>query len=264
VSIDQGKTWKEPESPGETLDLTDLVKGSHQYFLRFEAPASALADKGVSIRTVCQCGQGIVPRLHDGDNLITYCATGHGFASAGPNLAQAEAHVVDGKIGSPSVTLQISTPRKEKAVHLYAMAHVASGNPPKDSVTYQIEFSTDAGKTWAPVVKDWKILRRGVEPDDFWSQSMCYGDVPLESVDGPVLVRFSNSANKVYQRAEAHLVYQTASHAPVDVTIAWKEGGGEIKTAAKTYDIKPGEEDATWKIPAGKSVETQWVEYSVK
>jgi hypothetical protein len=265
VSVDQGKTWKEPESPGESLDLTDLVKGSHQYFLRFEAPATALANSGLTIRTVCQCGQGIIPRLHDGTNTITYCATGHSVISAGPSRGAIDAHIVDGQLGSPKLTMQLATPRKEKAIALYAMAHVGSGDPPRDNVTYQIEYSTDDGNTWQPVVKDWRILRRGVEPDDFWSQSMCYGDVALPNVDGPVKVRFSNSGNKTYLRTEAHLVYEVPKQDPVTVTFGWKEAGGaEIKTESHTFTSNPGEEDASWSLAAGKGVETVWVEYSAK
>jgi hypothetical protein len=264
VSIDQGKTWKDAPSTSEGMDLTDLVKGSFQYWLRFDASAATLTDTGLTIRTVCQCGQTVIPRLHDGDNRITYSASGQGFISAGPNIAEVEPHIIDGKLNSPTLTLQIATPRKEKAVHLYAMAHVASSNPPSQDVTYQIEFSTNEGKTWKPVVKDWRILRRGVEPDDFWSQSMCYGDVALEKVDGPVRVRFSNSGGKSYLRAEAHLVYDVPNPAPVDVTFGWKENGGEVKTASHTYSSNAGEEDTSWTLPTGNGTESVWVEYKVK
>ena len=264
VSVDQGKTWKDAPTSSDGMDLTDLVKGSFQYWLRFDASATTLTDSGLTIRTVCQCGQTIIPRLHDGNNKITYNASGQGFVSAGPNIAQAAPHIVDGNLESPTVTLELATPRKEKAVHLYAMAHVASSNPPKEEVAYQIEYSSDAGKTWKSVVKDWRILRRGVEPDDFWSQSMCYGDVALDNVDGPVRVRFSNSAGKQVLRAEAHLVYDVPSPAPVDVTFGWREAGGEIKTESHTYTTKPGEEDSSWTLTTGKSTESVYVEYGVK
>ncbi|HYF51542.1 MAG TPA: hypothetical protein VEJ63_19165 [Planctomycetota bacterium] len=264
VSLDHGKTWKDAGSGSDGLDLTDIVKGSYQYWLKLEASPKSLADSGLTIVTVCQCGQTVMPRLQDGKNQITFQAGGTAVVSAGPTMALAEAHLVDGKHGSKTVTLELAAPRGENAVALYANAHVASGNPPSPDVAYQIEYSTDAGKTWQPVVKDWKILRRGDEPAQFWSQSMCFGTVPLKDVTGPVRVRFSNSGGKNYVRTEAHLVYKTSKSAPVDVTFAWKEGGGEVKTASHTYSGEYGKEDATWTLETGKGVETVWVEYSSK
>ena len=43
-------------------------------------------------------------------------------------------------------------------------AHLASGNPPRPEVRYHIDYSTDRGKTWEPLVKDWAIPRRSEEP----------------------------------------------------------------------------------------------------
>src|SRR5205085_11276998 len=120
VSVDQGKTWQDGGTMSESLDLTDLVKGRQQYWLRFEASAEELKDSGVSWRTVCQCNVAIIPRLHDGANRITFEASGRALISAGPHKDQAEAHVVDGKIGSPSVTLELAAPRGHQAVHVYA------------------------------------------------------------------------------------------------------------------------------------------------
>ena len=42
---------------------------------------------------------------------------------------------------------------------------------------YQIEYSTDGGKAWRPVVKDWQVVRREPDPKDFWSQSFSWGEV---------------------------------------------------------------------------------------
>jgi hypothetical protein len=263
VSVDQGRSWKETGAFSEGLDLTDLVKGGTQYWIRFEASAKELADSGLTMKTVCQTNQALIPHLHDGKNRITFLSGGRGFISAGPNVPQAEAHVVDGKFGSPSVTMELATPRREKAVHVYAMAHVTSGSPPSDAV-YQIDWSTDGGKSWMPVVKDWKILRRGDEPDDFWSQSMCYGDAALDGATGPVRVRFSNNSKRTILRAEVHLEYDVPSSGPVEVTFAWKENGGALKKETHTYPGTPGKEDSSWELSAGEKVETIWVEYRAK
>ena len=67
----------------------------------------------------------------------------------------------------------------ELVLAVYAAAHVLSSNPPDPKVKYRIELSADGGKSWRTVVKDWSIPRRGEEPKDFWSQSMCWGALDL-------------------------------------------------------------------------------------
>ena len=67
-------------------------------------------------------------------------------------------------------------------------------------------------------MKDWKIVGRGPEPKDLWSQSLVYGDVALPAgtsvggaaKDGSVRVRFTNTGGKQYRKAEAHLAYAAA------------------------------------------------------
>jgi hypothetical protein len=264
ISLDYGKNWKEAGNATDGMDLTELAKGTRQYWIRFESAPAALAGSDLTMITTCQCSPCVIPRLADGKNPITFQASGTAVVHAGPTVPQAEARVVDGKIGTPTVTLELATPHKEKAVQLYANAHVASGSPPRDC-TYQIEFSTDGGQTWKPVVKDWKILRRGKEAGDFWSQSMCFGTVALEGdVTGPVRVRFKNDGGRTCMRVEASLVYKVAESGPVDVTYAWKEGGGELKKASHTFAAKPGEEDKSWTIDCGAGVQTVWVEYAAK
>lgn len=263
VSIDQGKSWSDAASAGDghAADLTDKVKGENQYLLRINAPADKLKPAGLTIRTVCQTNVATIPHLHDSVNHITFEAGGDALTSAGPTLAQAEQHVVEGKIGSPKVTLELAAPRGEKAVRLYAASWQASGAPPAP-VKYQIEFSADGGKTWGSVVKDWQVVRRAPEPDDFWSQSFAWGDVALSDVAGPVRVRFRNDGGKSYRKVEAHLAYRVSNPSPTQVRFAWKDSSGEIRTADHTYATV--NEDATWNFDAGKKVETQWVEIAVK
>src|SRR5205807_2755161 len=133
---------------------------------RFNATAKALAGSGLTITTVCQANPAVMPRLKDGGAEVRFLASNRAVVSAGPNLAQATSHLVEGKFGTPKVTLELSTPRGERVLEVHAAAHVFSSSPPSPDVKYQMDASTDGGKTWKPVVKDWMISRRGDEPKD--------------------------------------------------------------------------------------------------
>jgi hypothetical protein len=262
ISTDGGKTWAQA-GQGSSVDATDLVKGHNQYLLRIQASAQRLKDSGLSIRTVCQTNVTTIPHLHDGSNRITFESTGVALASAGPTVAQTQSRVVEGKIGSPKVTLEIAPPRGEQAVRLYAASWQASGNPPQPA-KYQIEYSTDGGKRWIGVVKDWQVERRPPEPNDFWSQSFAWGDVPLDNVAGPVRVRFRNDGGKSYRKVEAHLAYRITHPSPTTVRFTWRAGNGPPRTAEHTYAPTIGRKDSSWTFDAGQKVETAWVEYAVK
>jgi hypothetical protein len=262
VSTDQGKTWQKAGDAKDGMDLTDLVKGHHQYWIRFGAGAKTLAGSGLTMTTVCQCAPTVIPHLKSGANKITYEASGKAAVSAGPNKDQAAAHVVAGAMDSPAVTLELAAPRKARAVAVYAAARIASGAPPRDS-TYNIDYSTDGGKTWRPVLKGWKIIQRKPEPNDWWSQTFNMGDAPLDNVAGPVRVRFSNTGNRSYMRVEAHLVYKVETTSPLRVTFAWKDGG-QLKKATRTYKAAAGEADTFWSLDAGANPETVWVEYAAE
>ena len=263
VSLDHGATWKDAGALSENgTDLTDFVKGRQAYWLRIGAAPKALANAGITWRTVCQCNGAVIPRLHDGVNRVTFLAGGRAVASAGPNVAQAKPHVVDGAIGSKSVTLELKPPRGARAARVYAAGWVASGSPPSTDVKYAIDYSVDGGKKWEAVVKDWKIVRRPPEPQDFWSQSFCWGDVDITRTSKPVRVRFTNTGGKTYRAVEAHLVYEVPQpkSGGATVTFAWKEGPAELRTASRQYPAIPTVEDGTWRLEAGKHVETVWVE----
>lgn len=268
VSTDCGKTWVDAGTASDGMDLTDHVKGHGRYLLRLGAPAKELSASGLVIRTVCQCNQAMIPRLREGPNKVTFLASGSALAGTGPNKDQGTAHVVEGAVGSKKVTLEVKTPRGEKAVRLYAAAHIASGNPPRPEFKCQIDCSTDGGKTWKAVARDWQITRRAYEPGDFWSQSYCWGDTALKDADGPVRVRFANDGGKTYMRVEAYLVYKLERQGSTEVTFAWKEeGAAEPKKASRTYPGRagrPGREDTSWTIECGKGTESVWVEYSAK
>ena len=260
LSVDQGKTWQECGQFADGMDLTDRVKGRRQYFLRLGAGAKALAKSGLTITTVCQANPAIMPRLKDGGSEVRFRASGRAVVSAGPNLPQAEAHLVEGKFGTPRVTLELATPRGERILEVHAAAHVRSGSPPRADVKYQIELSTDGGKSWRPVVKDWTVTRRGQEPKDFWSQSLCWGSRILEGkAVSRVRVRFRNNGGKAYARCEAHLVYRAPGKDATRVTFAWTDDRGERR--ATRIIVAEGEKEAAWTLPTGKGVRTRWVEF---
>jgi hypothetical protein len=272
VSVDQGRSWTTCGSltegadgirwpgrlPDGGLDLTDHVKGHRQYFLQFSAGAKELEKAGLTIMTVCQANPSTMPRLKDGGTTIDFAATDRAVVSAGPNLAQARAHVVEGSFGTPRITLELSTPRGEPAVTVYPAAHVLSSNPPSPKVKYQIEVSTDGGKSWRPAVKDWTINRQGDEPKDFWSQSLCWGSLTFDGkAPTSVRVRFRNDGGKAYARAEAHLVYRTAPRDATRVTIAWTDDAGAHESA---HSFTAGR--GAWQLPTGRNVRTRWVEFA--
>src|SRR6185369_9780221 len=187
----------------------------------------------------------------DGATEIRFAASGQAIVSAGPNLPQAQAHVVDGKFGSPRVTLELKTPRGEEAIGLYAAAHIQSSNPPSPDVKYAIDFSLDGGKSWLPLVKDWQITRRGDEPADFWSQSFCWGSAKISQSKGqPVRIRFRNDGGKNLARAEAHLVYETPSRDMTRVTFGWKDEAGE-HIERRDIDAKAAGATTAWQVPTG-------------
>jgi hypothetical protein len=259
LSTDQGRTWQDCGQLRDGMDLTDRAKGRRQYFLRLHAGAKALAKSGLIITTVCQANSSVMPRLKDNGSEVHFLASGRAVVSAGPNRAQAEAHLVEGKFGTPRLTLEIAPPRRERVLAVHAAAHVLSSSPPAPQVKYQIEVSTDAGKTWKPMVKDWTITRRGQEPKDFWSQSMCWGSMELRDANTKaVRVRFRNNGGKSYARCEVHLVYRTAGSDATKVTFAWKDSDGAHR---KSHSFPSGANEPTaWKVATGKKVQTQWVE----
>ena len=262
LSTDQGKTWQDCGPFRDGMDLTDRVKGRRQYFLRLHTGARALAKSGLTIVTVCQANAAILPRLKDNGSRVDFLASRRAVVSAGPNLPQAQPHVVAGRFGSPSVSLEIATPRGEKALAVYTAGHVHSSSPPRADVKYQIDLSTDGGKTWQPLVKDWKIPRRGEEPRDFWSQSMCWGKARLSGKSvSAVRVRFRNNGGRPYARAEAHLVYRTAGADGTRVTFAWEDDLGLHREAHVFAAAKEGQRPAAWQVPTGRNVVTRWVEF---
>ena len=258
VSVDRGRTWSTARPLTDRLDFTDDVKGHRQYFMRFDASPGNLEKAGVTIRTVCQANPAVLPRLKDSRTEVSFLASGAAVVSAGPTIAQAAAHIVEGAFNSPSVTLELEPPRGAAIARLYAAAHVASGNPPSPEVKYQIEYATAAG-AWQPLAKDWSVPRRDDEPPDFWSQSFCYGSIAPKNLGGKVRVRFRNNGGKKYMRAEAHLVYRLAKNENTKVTFDWTDHSGPHRASHTFAPL----ELQRWSIPTGVNVQTRWVDFSL-
>jgi hypothetical protein len=239
------------------LDLTDHVKGRRQYLLRLGAGAQELARADVTIVTRCQVNAAVLPNLKDGGTTVNFESSGKAVVSTGPNLDSARTCIVEGAFGTPEVTLELSTPKQEPAIAVFAAAHVASGIPPQPDVRYSIDYSTDRGRTWQPMVKDWTIARRGQEPEDFWSQSFCYGSAELSNDVSSLRVRFRNNGGKSYLRAELSLVYRTKGQDATKVTFDWTDDAGSHRQA-HVFDSRAS---ASRPLQTGRQVRTRWVEF---
>jgi hypothetical protein len=262
LSVDQGRTWQDCGPFADGMDLTDRVKGRRQYFLRFGTGAKSLANAGLSWTTVCQLNAAILPRLNDDATRIDFSTSPRAVVSAGPNLEQAKSHVVAGGFDTPAVTLELTTPRQEAVTTVYAVAQIASGNPPSPGAKYQMDYSLDAGQTWQPMVKDWTIPRQGEEPGDFWSQSFCHGSVEISPPSShPVRVRFSNNAGRKYMRCEVHLVYKTPALDSTRVTFDWVDSNGPRKETHVFGGSNSPDPRQSWELKTGRGVQTRWVEF---
>lgn len=260
ISVDQGATWQDCGAFHDGMDLTDRAKGRRQYFLSFHAPARELAGAGLLIRTVCQAAVGVFPWLKEGGSTVSFAASKQGIVAAGPTKPQAARHIIAGAFDSPTVTLQVASPRREPIRALWASAQVASGNPPSSEARYQIDYSLDEGQTWNPMVKDWNIPHRGQEPSDFWSQSFCYGAVEIPATSASAArVRFRNNSGKKYLRAEASLVYGAASNDGTQVTFDWADDKGHHTDA----HVFTSGDAGPWQLATGQGVQTRWVEMDV-
>ncbi len=198
-----------------------------------------------------------MPRLKDGGSLVSFEATNRALVSAGPNRDQAQAHLVAGGFETPSATLKLASPRGEPAVAIVAAEHVRSGNPPRPEIKYQIEYSTDDGASWRPIVADWSVARRGREPSDFWSQGLCWGAAEVAAAGvTSILVRFRNDGGRPIARCEAHLVYRTTGTDATEVTFAWDDDSGPHRASHPFSGAAP----PPWEVATGRDVRTRWVE----
>jgi len=256
VSVDQGNHWH-TFNLRQALDLTDVVKGHRQYLLSFKSSAERLRGTNLTITTVCQANAATMPRLVDEQTTVQFAASDHGVISAGPTIAQCRSHVVDGALDSPNLTLELESPHGEPIHSVYAAAHVRSSNPPDPEVNYLIDLSLDDGVNWQPMVSDWHITRTGDQPDDFWSQSFCWGDKTIDdTLSKRVRVRFHNTGGKTYGRAELHLVYKVPTRDDTQITFGWTDATGTHESS-HTFEVMNAKD---WTLSTGQNVTTRWIE----
>ena len=82
----------------------------------------------------------------------------------------------------------------------------------------------------------------------------CRGTRPGGKFD-TVQVRFRNDGGKRYLRTEAHVVHESAQLDTTKVTFNWTDANGP-HTASRVVG-----KSESWKLPAGKNVQTRWVEF---
>ena len=259
VSTDRGTTWHEGGNLIANTDLTDFVKGHRGYWLKLHASPGQLSASDLQITTVCQANPAVFPRLTDNGSTVSYAANGMALRSIGPERPHAASAIVDGAFDSPCVVLEFPAVHAGTPRQLYAAAHVASSNPPDSDIRYDIDWSANGGGAWQPVVEDWHIIRRDGEPDDFWSQSFCYGDISLpDATRGPIRVRFRNDGGKRFLRAETHLAYALADQNPCQVTFCWSDSSGERRTSSRTFSQSAPD---PWQIDTSDDVRMHWIEF---
>lgn len=255
VSTDLGRSWCDAKRLPGSIDLTDYVKGRSQYWLHISGTADQLGQSNLRFKTVCQVNVAVLPRLKDHETVISFAASGLRINPGGPELSMVKSRITAGGLGESSLTL---THRSRRAVHaIYAAQHVASGTPPDPDIAYAIDYRVVGNPSWQPIVNNWRILRRGDEPADFWSQSFCYGVVEDSvAADQEIEVRCANDGGRRILRAETHLVEKTTENDAVKVTYHWSNELGP-QFASHRFET-----DGAWRLATGRDVTTHWVEMS--
>jgi hypothetical protein len=259
VSWDKMQTFSEPVDFTDGLDLTDLVKGRYQYWLKFLAPAAGLADKGITITTRTMASGYVMPQLKPNGTQVTFNASGLAATTIGPQAKAIRKNIEDGALDKPSFTVKLKTPHGEKIKTVCWATRSPTGCPPKPEMAFKAEYSTD-GKQWKVLRDNWRMLPPvPYEAPDTWSQSFFYGtnDISADAAS-EVLVRVSNNLGKRYQMGQFTLIYETKNDAKTKVTYCWDEAGQE-KTAEHVYPAG-AKMDSSWTIETGKEPKMKWVE----
>jgi hypothetical protein len=258
VSTDGMKTFSDPVDFKDGLDLTDLVKGHYQYWLKFMAAPSALAGKDITIKTLCMANGYVMPHLKGDGTQVTFNAGGLATETIGPQAETISKNIIDGGLDKPSFTVKLKSPHGEKIKSVCWAVRSPTGCPPKPNLAFKAEYSAD-GKEWTVLRDDWRIIPPPpYDPPDTWSQSFFYGSKDVKADGGEVQIRISNNLGKTYQMGQFSIVYEVKNTAKTKVTYCWDEGGSE-KTAEHSYPAA-AKMDTSWKIETGKDPKVKWIE----
>ena len=259
ISIDNMKTFTDPVDFKDGLDLTDIVKGHYQYWLKFMSPAKALAGKDVTITTCCMANGYVMPWLKANGSQVTFNASGLAVETIGPQFESIRQNIVDGALDKDTFVVKMKTPHGEKVKSVSWATRSFTGCPPRPELAFKAEYSVD-GKEWKVLRDDWHITPPPpYDPPDTWSQSFFFGTKDIAS-DGAneVRVRISNNKGKGYLMGQFSLVYETKNTAQTKVTYCWDEAGKE-KTEFHVYPAS-AKMDTSWKIKTGVDPKLKWVE----
>lgn len=259
VSTDGMKSFSDPVDFKDGLDLTDLVKGHYQYWLKLMASPASLAGKDVTIKTCCMANGYVMPHLKAGGTQVTFNASGLAAETIGPQAEAISKHIVDGSLAKPSFTVKLKSPHGEKIRTVCWAVRSPTGCPPKPEIAFRAEYSKD-GKEWKVLRDGWRIVPPvPYQAPDTWSQSFFYGTQDITDADArEIQVRISNNLGKAYQMGQFSVLYETKNAAQTKVAFGWDEGGQE-KTAEHVYPAGASM-DASWKIETGTEPKLKWVE----
>ncbi len=232
------------------LDFTDVVKGRHEYQIKFDlSPEAGL--KALKMRTVTQVGRGVFPRLKDGGTTVTYQASGQSVIHGGPSQYLAELLRRKDLEKEGFRVYQVEAPGAIRGV-----AGVARANGPGFG-PWSVEFSLDGGKTWKAGMKDLKVTP---QESDWGGGHHVYAWAQMEFPDNKdartVLVRFGQGN---IRHCQVFATYQRKNTSAMEVTYGWTEDGQSKKD---THRMKAGLAKDTWTVPTGRNVQGQWVRFA--
>jgi hypothetical protein len=254
VSVDGGQNWHSigAAKGGFKLDFTDVVKGRHQYLIRFNL-SKADGLRSLQLRTITQVGRGVFPRLKDGGTTITYQASGQSVIHGGPSQYLAEQYRRKDLEKDGCRVYQIKAPSR-----IASASGVARVSGPKGAA-WSVEFSVDGGRTWQAGVKD---VKTGGPEDKEWDDGKAgyiWAEMDFPKGKGKdVLVRFGKG-NILH--AQVFATYETKNASPLTVTYGWTE---DDQPKENMHKIKAGQGSDTWTIPTGQKVKTKWVRFAAE
>ena len=225
LSTDRMKTFSAPQDFRDGLDLTDLVKGRYQYWLKFLAPAASLARNDITITTRCMASGYVMPQLKPNGTQVTFNASGLAATTLGPQAKAIRQNLVDGGLDKPSFTVRLRTPRGEKIQTVCWATRSPTGAPPNPELAFKAEYSTD-GRQWKLLRDDWRIVSPvPYQAPDTWSQSFFYGSKEIApDAASEVRIRVSNNLGKRYQMGQFSLIYPVPNTARTKVRLLLGRG----------------------------------------